>query len=67
MTHHDLPRCPRTRKASFEDESDARLFIATVGRDAPADRPLPYRAYDCNWCPYWHVSKSGISRRAGRY
>ncbi|WP_367136457.1 MULTISPECIES: hypothetical protein [Streptomyces] len=67
MTHHDLPRCPRTRKASFEDESDARTFLVKVGLGAPAGTPIPHRAYDCPHCDYWHVSQKGMSRRAGKY
>ncbi|MDH6579776.1 hypothetical protein [Kitasatospora sp. MAP5-34] len=62
-----LPRCPEYGKASFRDETDARLFLARVGKDGPQDpleEMLPNRAFDCDHCRFWHVASKPVTARA---
>ena len=58
-----LPRCPETGKASFRNESEARIWLV---RQPLLDR-IPDRIYRCSDCRYWHFTGSHhwTSRKIG--
>lgn len=56
---HELPRCPVTRKSSFESVEAASRWLASKAAEfeaRPAHESSPRYAAECQHCPYVHVS-----------
>ena len=68
----DDSKCPVTAKRKYATEGEA---LATAAHQiATANAPKDLRAYMCNWCQAWHLTKNagspaksaGKSRRGRR-
>lgn len=52
--------CPATGKQAYPtlERAEARLRIAALNTAAEFDPRMPYRAYECPDCGWWHLSHS---------
>jgi hypothetical protein len=51
----NAPKCPVSGKRKYPTEGAA---LATAKHQvATADAPMELRAYRCNWCHAWHLTK----------
>jgi hypothetical protein len=51
----NAPKCPVSGKRKYANEGAA---LATAKHQvATADAPMELRAYRCNWCNAWHLTK----------
>jgi hypothetical protein len=61
---HHPARCRTTGKTSFRDRLDAMLALARIQAATAEDRDyLPQRAYRCNECGAWHLTKKPLRTR----
>lgn len=57
-------RCRTTGKTGFPDRLDALLALARIQAETAEDRDyLPQRAYRCNLCDGWHLTKKPLRTR----
>jgi hypothetical protein len=60
----DAPKCPVSGKRKYPTEGAA---LATAKHQvATADAPVELRAYRCNWCNAWHLTKKTENIRKDR-
>jgi hypothetical protein len=56
--------CPVSGKRKYATEGAA---LATAKRQvATTDAPMELRAYRCNWCNSWHLTKKAEKRGTDR-
>lgn len=56
-SHSRRPRCPIYGKARFFSESEADVAIRRIAEEPARDGDRPTRAYWCESCGDWHLTK----------
>lgn len=51
------PRRPSSGKTCFNSESEADVALRRIANEPARDGDRPQRAYDCEACGCWHLTK----------
>lgn len=56
-------KCTKTTKTRFSDEDQANSRLNIIQRKP--HKQMPVRAYFCQFCGGWHLTKSALHERPG--